>query len=157
MLFAWKSRARCIEMLGDEWKRRCFRQTTGRWMRWKGWENSQKHKPENTQRQQSSEAKWCKMHHLMLTIYLKGIWKTRKILRFDGLKALKNARIARSDEWICKQIPTNLACRWNVFGKPQEHVLQISASAFFPPNDTFGVVCFYNSRFPKPFLLTKTW
>ena len=100
MLFAWKSRAKCTKMLGDEWERGCFRQTKGRRMRWNGWEKSQKHSPENAPLQQSSEAKWCKMHHLMITFYLKDIWKTRKNLRFDGLRALKNARMACDGERV---------------------------------------------------------
>ena len=102
MLFAWKSWAKCTKMLGNEWERGCFRQTKGRRMRWNGWEKSQKHSPENAQLQQSSEAKWCKMHHLMLTFYLKGIWKTRKNLRFDGFKVLKYARMARGEMIFCK-------------------------------------------------------
>ena len=51
-------------------------------------------------------------------ILSKGHLKTRKNLRFDGLKALKNARITRREEWFCKDISTKLGCQGNEFGKP---------------------------------------
>ena len=44
-------------------------------------------------------------------ILSKGHLKTRKNLRFDGLKTLKNARIACFEEWFCKQITTMLRCQ----------------------------------------------
>ena len=34
---------------------------------------------------------------------------------FDGLKALKNARIARGDEWFCKDISTKFEHQGKVF------------------------------------------
>ena len=102
MLFAWKSWAKCTKMQGDEWKRHCFGRTKRRWKPWNRRKSWQKSGAEIMQGHQSREAKWCKMHHLMLTFHLKGIWKTRKNLRFDGFKVLKYSRMARGEMIFCK-------------------------------------------------------